>query len=524
MITYRMAHNTASGLSNANALEPKMTDGNVFEGWTAEKSSGFDAGMIGHAQSLNGGNPRPRIVIVGGGFSGGALAWHLHRTAPHRHDILIVEPRDEIGRGLAYDNSDPAHRINVPALKMNLDFDEEGHFDQWLIASGYPARDPASVIADVHLFPTRKAFGDYVNAHVRELGDAVTHKKTTARAIIPHQGGHRVLCDDGEDIHADAIVLAVCHTPPDVPSSLAPLRHDPQLIANPWRPDALQGIAPDARVLIVGTGLTMADIVASLDRQGHRGHITAISRRGLRSQTHATQFSETLGDFASNPSRTTLSLLRHVRRVIAEAAREGQSWHPVLDQVRLQGFDIWRALPLQERARLIRHLRPFWDTYRFRIAPQVDAVIVRRIAEGTLTIQAASVRANTQQGQALSVDLRTRRSRMWEPASFDTIILATGPAHGTVFSGNPLLGQLLNDGLARPDPLGLGIDVDVQGRAIGRDGQAAERLFVAGPLARGTFGELMGVPDLARHARNIAETLARMDIHASRLPPRPVQA
>jgi len=184
--------------------------------------------MSGHGQSLNGGNPRPRIVIVGGGFSGAVLAWHLHRTAPHRHEIVIVEPRDEIGRGLAYDSNDPAHRINVPALKMNLDFDEEGHFEQWLIASGYPARDPASVIAGVHLFPTRKAFGDYVIAHVEQLGDAVTHKQAKARAVISNQCGHRVVCDDGEEIHADAVVLAVCHTPPEVGtplgSSYAPCR------------------------------------------------------------------------------------------------------------------------------------------------------------------------------------------------------------------------------------------------------------------------------------------------------------
>ena len=64
----------------------------------------------------------PTIAIVGGGFSGAVLAWHLHRAAPGKHNIVIVEPRDEIGRGLAYDSFDPAHRINVPALKMNLDY------------------------------------------------------------------------------------------------------------------------------------------------------------------------------------------------------------------------------------------------------------------------------------------------------------------------------------------------------------------------------------------------------------------
>ncbi|MGM2837026.1 hypothetical protein ACS2TZ_51275, partial [Bacillus cereus group sp. Bce025] len=86
-------------------------------------------------------------------------------------------------------------------------------------------------------------------------------------------------------------------------------------------------------VLIVGTGLTMADIVASLDRQGHRGNITAVSRRGLRSQPHATSQMEPSGDFLQNPERTTLALLRRTRRTIAEASKEGLTWHPVLDQL-----------------------------------------------------------------------------------------------------------------------------------------------------------------------------------------------
>jgi uncharacterized NAD(P)/FAD-binding protein YdhS len=196
----------------------------------------------------------------------------------------------------------------------------------------------------------------------------------------------------------------------------------------------------------------------------------------------------------------------------------------VLDQLRLQGTPIWRALPLHERAKLVHHLRPFWDTYRFRIAPQIDDIIRRRIADGTLTIRAASIRASATQGDDFAVDLRPRRGRDWTRETFDAVVIATGPAHGTVFATNPLLAQIGETGLARPDPLGLGIDVDLSGHAIGRDGAVAGALFVAGPLARGTFGELMGAPDLARYARRIAETIAREHSGASRLPPRPVPA
>lgn len=209
--------------------------------------------------------------------------------------------------------------------------------------------------------------------------------------------------------------------------------------------------------------------------------------------------------FLQPPSRTALELLQRVRKTIRDAAREGQPWQTVIDQVRYQGQEIWRALPHEQRARLLRHQRPFWDTHRFRIAPQVHEVLERRIAQGTLTIRAASVRAAAGQSTDvqdayINVELRPRHGAAWEKHAFDALILATGPAHGTVFDHDPLLAQMKAAGLARPDPLKLGIAVDRDGRASGN----AAPLYVAGPLARGTFGELMGIGDLARYARDIA--------------------
>lgn len=142
--------------------------------------------------------------------------------------------------------------------------------------------------------------------------------------------------------------------------------------------------------------------------------------------------------------------------------------------------------------------------HRFRVAPQPEAAIDRKLAEGRLIIRKASLVSAVRNSEHFLVTLRDRRTGKIETQPVDTIALATGPAHQLVFAENPLLASLRQEGMARPDLLGLGIDVDLRGRAIGAGGNANPDILVAGPLARGTFGELMGLPDIAEYATRIA--------------------
>jgi uncharacterized NAD(P)/FAD-binding protein YdhS len=75
---------------------------------------------------------------------------------------------------------------------------------------------------------------------------------------------------------------------------------------------------------------------------------------------------------------------------------------------------------------------------------------------------------------------------------------------------NPLLADLSGQGLIAADPYGLGIDVDPRGRAIDANGVAAARLFVVGPPARGTWGELMGLPQVSTQPREVAGHVAAL--------------
>lgn len=404
------------------------------------------------------------VAIIGGGFSGAAVAWHLLRLRPELERVVIIEPRAELGRGLAYSAADPSHRINVPATRMSLLPDQPTHFNDWLEASGALEADPAARRSEGRNFPARAVFGTYVAAQLAALGPRVQHVVATAEAVEARGDVYRIHTSDGATLEAGIVVLAVAHAPPSPPSALArALAGHPRFLPDPWKAGALDAVRPDDRVLIVGTGLTMADLVATLDRLGHRGAIVALSRRGLRSRGHPAALHDPYGDFATDPARTAGALLRRIRAAVAQAVAAGKSWHCVLDQVRLQGSTIWNALPLHERARLLRHLRPFWDVHRFRIAPQVEEVLDQRIAAGTLRLRAASLQSVERSGEAIAVSFRDRRTGAVTQEVFDAVLTATGPAHGRVFADNPVLAALERAGLARPDPLRLGIEVTGDG-------------------------------------------------------------
>ncbi|MCJ8507026.1 FAD/NAD(P)-binding protein [Rhizobium lemnae] len=451
----------------------------------------------------------PVVAVIGGGFSGAAFALHLVRRHQTGAQILVFEPRAQLGAGLAYSAEDPSHRINVPAARMSLYPDDPESFQRFVDSHGVRHTDPSILTPGGQAYPQRSVFGAYVQAELApylEKG-AISHRQSRVRSVSRSGDRWLVVDETGSQTPADLVVIATTHPSPQLPSVLRAHATHPRLIADATVSEALANVGADESILIVGNGLTSADVIAMLSRQGHRGNIMAISRRGLRSRGHLAVAQEPFGDFLSHPAKRASELLRRIRQTLRSAETQGLSWHSVIDAVRSQGSGIWQALPMEERRRVARLARPFWDVHRFRIAPQVEQVIEENLKEGRLEVAAAFLKSIDAKDQGFDVVLASK-GREQSPRHFDRIIVTTGPAHDGILASQPFLQTLQAAGHLNNCPTGLGIACDATSRAVDSTGKADPSLLIAGPLARGTFGELMGLPQVTEHAVFVADEAA----------------
>lgn len=436
---------------------------------------------------------RPTVAVIGAGFSGLLTALHL-AADPDGPTVRLIERAKAFGRGAAYSTGNPDHLLNVRVANMSAYPDDPEHFTRWLARhEGWSSHGG---------FVTRGVYGDYLQDLLREALET-----TEAGRLLLEQDeavdvqrsgeGWRVRLALGREIEASAVVLALGVLRPAPPAMAdEALLTSPRYIGDPWDPKAkLDEAAAD--VLLLGTGLTMIDAAVSLWRPGRR--FWAISRRGLTPRPHAPTTEHAAGIAPLGSPRELLAAVR--------AASEDGRWREAIDSLRPHVQSVWLGWSQAQRQSFLRHLRPWWDVHRHRLAPSVARRVGLMMRGRELVVRAGEVTGLTLTRDNVEVAWRPRGGDMTRRLGVSAVVNCAGLLGDLERASEPLLQRLLARGHIRPDPCRLGAEVDIGSRLIGAGGRAEPGLFAVGPLTRGAFWEITSVPDIRNQAAGAAQTI-----------------
>lgn len=442
-----------------------------------------------------------RIAIVGGGASGVLTAVNLARcwTGATRPQVILYDDSGRVARGAAYSTDNPRHLLNVPAGRMSALADEPDHFVRWL------QRDhPTTTRED---YRPRAEYGSYLAhclaQHARGIGLVVRHAHV--HDIERSNRDCHVHHDRGTDV-VDAVVLAIGHAPPGA----LPVLGEPsdRYVEDPWGPGALNRLlrttAVDDAVLVVGTGLTAVDVALSLVPHGRR--VVAVSRHGLLPAGHL-DVMPTPAHLSLPDSRTCTAadVERLVVRHVSQVTATGQDWRAAIDGLRPVTSELWRRMPLEEKAHFLRSTARLWEVVRHRMAPEVARCIDSWRESRRFDVQQGEVVAAIRSHDGVRLTLR-RGDGGLEGIAAAAVVNCTGPLCD--IEAYALGRRLRERGLVEPDPLGLGAVATDDGRVVDANGVADSRLRVIGALRRGALYESTAIPELRDQAAQIATSLA----------------
>ncbi len=438
-------------------------------------------------------NANKTIAIIGGGVSGALTAYHLVQQDVQAR-VIVIDPRPELGLGLAYSTPSLRHLLNVPAGKISAIPQQPDHFLIWLRANHDPEATEIT-------FAPRAIFGRYIQALLSEL-TGIELERSSVVGLRPIESGAVLTLENGRQLRADLVVLATGNFDPAALTSISEealktgaYRH------NAWASDTYEGLASDAPVALIGTGLTAVDVVLRLRELGHRGTITAVSRHGIFPNRHApyTPIHE-----AAIPAETPATCVAYLR-ALRVSIRNGAEWRAAFDSLRATTNDLWLALPLDEQKRFRRHLQRRWDVARHRMAPPIANVIEAELRTGTLLIREGHLFGVEASPTGANVTIRTAEGV--ESFAATRVINCTGPNMNYRRVNSPLLNCLFAQGLISARPLGGGFLTTKNGTMIDAAGRVSDLLYNLGPGRLGTLLESIAIPEIRTQAVELAKVL-----------------
>lgn len=435
------------------------------------------------------------------------MACSLLDRLPRGSTLHLINGSGEMARGLAYGTQSAEHLLNVPAARMDIAENMQGDFLAWL------HEHAPEVAASPSSFVPRRLYGSYLQTRLHERAANspdtrfIQHHATVLSVAGSVDEQFELGLAGRQSLNVDRVVLALGNFSPRAPHPCLPLLGE-HYVNDPWSGSPLDHLSIDAPVALIGSGLTMLDMLVSLRLRGHRGRILALSRRGLTPKPH--RHSETPPPAWSPPAawlKGPLSVrkrLRDMRRFVAELATDGHDWRDLWAGLREHTTELWQGLDDCSRAQFLRHTQIYWDVHRHRAAPSAYATLSDMIASGQLDQQAGRVIAAERCASGVELWWTPRQGGGTGHFGADLVINCSGPSSVIDASTSPLMARLADAGRLVACSHGLGLMVDERYRLLDARRQPQAGLFYLGPLLKAQFWEATAVPELRRHAAAVA--------------------
>lgn len=468
-----------------------------------------------------------KIAVIGGGFSAISLSSSmiLESGAPLSKPLVktgislyVCEKQENIGLGAAYSTCYPWHLLNVRADRMGAVAGDPEGFYRWLENNESIWRNSDTsfqkLVIHKDAFLPRKLYGLYLSALLKEIRTSASNKsnchfetiqKTVVNIAEAENQKLRVIFDDNQFLDVDKVILATGVLPiKPLPFKISSSRY----IANLW--DLKNRVLEqqicltnkNSTIFIVGTGLTMIDMVTSLERLGYTGKIIALSRHGVLPAVRREHHLPHVGNIDKLLApKSLLGKLRAFRRELKEIEHAGGCWQQLFGTIRPFTEILWKQLSIQDKKRFLRHLLFLWNKHRHRIAPESMKVIDRLLLRKQLKILSGKI---VHIHEAKQIVIQYESDNRIETLQADFIYNCTGPDYTLHKNSDPLIQNLLSRGWITPDSLGLGIKSN---NDFGAEGPFSSQIYVIGSLLLGDCFETTSVPEIRDQAKKILLTV-----------------
>lgn len=452
------------------------------------------------------------IAIVGGGFSGTMAAVNLARLSSRPLEIVLINARHPLGRGVAYGTTRGEHILNVAARNMSAVPDHPGHFVDWLRTRTEYADLPDAQIGN--MFVQRRVYGDYLQGLLHHyLSPIDDHHPSRIRIIrddvtdiAMSNDGVDVVLNSGDSLRANRVLLATGNQSPSPPSGAAALDLHPAWCPDPWSDWADRLPDTNQEIVLLGTGLTMVDACLTLREKQWPGRITAISRHGLIPQAHfrGIDYPDILPPDETHVDLSAMVALLedHCQRI----RKLGENPGILIDRLRPHTQRYWQHFTTAEKQEFLNRYAARWNVIRHRIAQPIHQLLTEAVIDEQLRIVKGTVTRVAAAGDRVTVHYRDRTGTDSEVTG-GLVVNCLGPHAGFSQTRVPLFRNLIEQGTVRPDAVDLGIDVASNFAVIDAAGEPSSMIFAMGPLMKGTLWETTAVPELRGQAMRVAEIM-----------------